>query len=150
MARLRPMRTSDLPAVYRLEVMSQPMPWPLPFFRRQLRTGASCWVLTEGEAVIGFGIVAVARGMAHVMNMCIAPACRRRGLGRRLMLHLLDVARRHHCKRVWLEVRATNRPAVTLYRRLGFRTRLVAKGYYRTRRGRQNALVMARPTNRIY
>lgn len=147
--RLRAMRTADLGPVYRLEVGSQPAPWPLSFFRRLLRKGASCWVLEDEGQIVGFGIVALAKRRAHIMNMCVAPAYRRRGLGRRLILHMLAVARRHRCGRAWLEVRVTNRPAVTLYRKLGFRTRLVAKGYYRTRCGRQNALVMARSLDRI-
>ena len=143
--RLRPMQESDLPGVYRLEILSQPVPWPLWFFRRQLRTGASCWVLEEGTEIIGFGIVAFEKDRAHIMNMCVAPAYRHHGLGRHMMLHLLGIARHRRCRRAWLEVRPTNRPAILLYRKLGFRTKLVRKGFYPSRRGRQNGLVMARP-----
>lgn len=143
--RFRPMLESDLPGVYRLEVMSQPLPWPRWFFRRQVRKGTSCWVLEEAGEIVGFGIVACAKNRAHVMNMCVAPAYRRRGLGRRIMLHLLDVARHRHCRRAWLEVRRTNQAAIVLYRTLGFRTREIRKGCYPARTGRQNGLVMARP-----
>jgi ribosomal-protein-alanine N-acetyltransferase len=146
--RLRPMRDADLPAVHRLEVVSQPVPWPLWFFRRQLRSDASCWVLQADEAIIGFGIVAFVKDRAHIMNMCVAPGYRRRGLGRRLMLHLLEIARQRHCRRTWLEVRRSNRPAILLYRKLGFRTRKIHKGLYPTPRGRMNGLVMSRPERR--
>lgn len=142
--RLRPMQESDLPGVYRLEVFSQPVPWPLWFFRRQLRTDASCWVLEEGTEIIGFGILAFVKDRAHIMNMCIAPEYRHRGLGRHIMLHLLGVARHRCCRQAWLEVRPTNRTAILLYRKLGFRTKQVRKGFYPGRRGRQNGLVMAR------
>jgi ribosomal-protein-alanine N-acetyltransferase len=138
------MQASDLPQVYRLEVMSQPTPWPLWYFRRQLREGASCWVMVDGEAVIGFGIVAFVRDWAHIMNMCVAPEYRRRGLGWRIMLHLLGVVSQRRCRAVWLEVRPTNRPAIVLYRRLGFRIRQVRKGYYRNRIGPEDGLVMTR------
>ncbi len=142
---LRPMLESDLPGVYGLEVTSQPLPWPLWFFRRQVRQGASCWVLEEEAGIVGFGIVAFAKNRAHIMNMCVAPGYRRRGLGRRILLHLLGVARHRHCRRAWLEVRRANRPAIGLYRTLGFRTKAIRKGYYPTRTGRQNGLLMARP-----
>lgn len=142
---LRPMQESYLLGVYRLEVMSQPLPWPLWYFRRQLHKGASCWVLKEGEEIVGFGIVAFVKDRAHIMNMCVAPEYRRRGLGRHIMLHLLGVARQRCCRRVWLEVRRTNLPAIMLYRNLGFRTKQIRKGYYPTPKGRQNGLVMARP-----
>ncbi len=143
--RLRPMLRADLPGVHRLELMSQPIPWPLWLFRRQLRSGASCWVLEAGGEIAGFGIVAFDKQRAHIMNMCVAPGYRRRGLGQRIMLHLLDVARHRHCRGAWLEVRRSNRPAVVLYRKLGFRTRRIGTGYYPTRRGRLNGAVMARP-----
>ena len=143
--RFRPMQEADLNSIHGLEVMSQPLPWPRWFFRRQLRTDASCWVLEEGEHLIGFGIVAFIKDGAHIMNMCVAPGYRRRGLGRRIMLQLLSSARQHHCRRVWLEVRPTNRAAILLYRKLGFRQKQVIKGYYRSPGGGQNALYMARP-----
>ncbi|MGD2074828.1 MAG: ribosomal protein S18-alanine N-acetyltransferase [Gammaproteobacteria bacterium] len=142
--RLRPMRESDLPAVHRLETMSQPFPWPLWLFRRQLREGASCWVLAQGQSILGFGVVAVWKQRAHIMNICVAPRCRRRGWGRHIMLQLLRVARHHHCRQAWLEVRSTNRPAILLYQTLGFRTEEVRKGYYPARRGRQDGLIMVR------
>jgi ribosomal-protein-alanine N-acetyltransferase len=139
------MQASDLPEVHRLEVMCEAFPWPRWLFRRQLRARASCWVLEEGGHVVGFGIVAFEKNQAHITNMCVARGYRRRGLGRRMLLHLLGVARRRHCPRVWLEVRATNRPAILLYRKLGFRTRTLCRGYYPARGGRQNGLIMARP-----
>lgn len=89
---LRPMRDADLPAVHRLEVSSQPVPWPLWFFRRQLRSSASCWVLVADEAIIGFGIVAFEKDRAHIMNMCVAPGYRRRGLGQYRMVPGSDLA----------------------------------------------------------
>lgn len=142
--RLRPMREPDLRHVFRLERLSQPTPWPMSLFRRQLRGGASCWVLERGRQIIGFGIVDFVADWAHVMNMCVAPEFRRQGLGRRLLLHLLGVASQRGFRRAWLEVRVTNRPAILLYTRLGFRTRRIRKGYYRTREGLRDCLVMVR------
>jgi ribosomal-protein-alanine N-acetyltransferase len=142
--RLHPMHVSDLPAVYMLERQCQPDPWPLWFFRRLLRRGASCWVLEDNGEIVGFGIVNMVRRWAHIMNMCVAPGYRRRGLGRRILIHLLAMAKLRHAQHAWLEVRPTNRPAILLYRKMGFRKKHVRKDYYRSRRGRQNAIVMAR------
>jgi ribosomal-protein-alanine N-acetyltransferase len=138
------MHVSDLPAVYMLERQCQPDPWPLWFFRRLLRRGASCWVLEDNGEIVGFGIVNMVRRWAHIMNMCVAPGYRRRGLGRRILIHLLAMAKLRHAQHAWLEVRPTNRPAILLYRKMGFRKKHVRKDYYRSRRGRQNAIVMAR------
>lgn len=142
--RIRAMHAADLPAVYGLEVLGQPVPWSKSFFRRVLRRGASCWVLERDGEIFGFGIISFADSWAHIMNMAVAPAYRRRGLGRRMMLHLLRVAKQHGCRRVSLEVRPTNQAAVSLYRQLRFRFRAIHKHYYPTRGRRQDALILAR------
>ena len=67
-----------------------------------------------------------------------------RGLGRRIMLQLLVVARKQHARQAWLEVRATNHTAILLYRKLGFHMQGIRKHYYLKRSGRENAIVMAR------
>jgi len=141
---LRPMQEQDLPAVYRLEEASQFFPWPHWFFRRTLRRHASCWVLEKDNEIIGFGIIEIEKGVAHIMNMCVAAAYRRHGLGRRILLQLLVIAKTQHARKVWLEVRARNRPARLLYRKLGFRPKAIRKGYYLSPHGRQNAIIMAR------
>ena len=78
------------------------------------------------------------------MNMCVAPGHRRQGLGRRIMLHLINTAKKQHLRHAWLEVRSHNQSAITLYERLGFVRLTVRKGYYKLRTGREDALVMAR------
>jgi ribosomal-protein-alanine N-acetyltransferase len=140
---LRAMQEKDVVAVYKLEKLSQPRPWPRWFFRKQLRT-SSCWVLEEQGMIVGFGIVVMVKDWAHIMNMCVAPGYRRRGLGHRIILHLLEVARRLQASHAWLEVRPTNIPAINLYRKMGFRKIQIRKNYYIIPSGKENAIVMVR------
>ena len=140
---LRAMQEKDVVAVYKLEKLSQPRPWPRWYFRKQLRT-SSCWVLEEQGMIVGFGIVAMVKDWAHIMNMCVAPGYRRRGLGRRIMRHLLQVAKRLHASHAWLEVRPSNIPAISLYRKMDFRKIQIRKNYYVIPSGKENAIVMVR------
>lgn len=127
-----------------MEKACQEAPWPGWCFRRMLRTHASCWVLEKDHELIGFAILRMENDKAHIMNMCVSPIFRRKGLGRRIMLHLLSTARKKHARTAWLEVRKNNRDAILLYRKLGFRATSIRKNYYLTRRGRQHAIIMAR------
>jgi predicted acetyltransferase len=77
--------------------------------------------------IVGFGIFVMVKNWAHIMNMGVAPGYRRRGLGRRIMLHMLTMAKRQHARYSWLEVRSTNYPAINLYRKLGFRKKTGAQ-----------------------
>lgn len=142
--RLRPMHGPDLPTVYQLERQCQQAPWPHWYFRSLLRKGASCWVLEHDGEIVGFGIVTMVRRWAHIMNMCVAPLHRHCGMGRRILIHLLAVSKQRHASHAWLEVRPTNHPALLLYRKQGFRKKHIRKDYYRTFRGRENAIVMSR------
>jgi ribosomal-protein-alanine N-acetyltransferase len=141
--RLRPMIAADLHVVIGLERQTYPHPWPAFFFRRLLRGNASCWVYESGGAVIGYGIMRPVRNGAHIMNICLAPSYRHRGLGRRMMLHLMSVAHRQGATLAWLEVKPTNDNAIALYRSMGFRVSRRCKGYYRSAPQRQHdALLM--------
>jgi len=140
---LRAMQEKDIVAVYKLEKLSQPRPWPRWYFRRQLRT-SFCWVLEEHGMIVGFGIVAMVKDWAHIMNMCVAPGYRRHGLGRRILMHLLQIARQLQASHAWLEVRPTNLPAINLYREMGFRKIQIRKNYYINPSGKENAVVMVR------
>jgi ribosomal-protein-alanine N-acetyltransferase len=140
---IRSMHNRDLPAVYRLEKACQPIAWPYWYFRRALAS-SSCWVVEKNSEIIGFGILRMEKSHAHIMNICVAPEHQHQGLGKRIMLHLLSVAKKMHARDSWLEVRSTNRIAIILYRKLGYRSISIRKNYYPMRRGRQNAIIMAR------
>lgn len=66
----------------------------------------------------------------HVLDLAVAPADRRAGLGTRLLHALVDGLLAVGCQAVTLEVRASNRAAQALYRRAGFTVEGRRIGYY--------------------
>lgn len=143
MAHLRPMREADLGRVTEIEDAAYPFPWAPGIFRDCLRAGYHCWVLDEGGAVVGYGILSVGADEAHVLNVCVEPARQGEGLGRRLVMRLIDLARWQRAQRVFLEVRPSNVAALSLYHDLGFNEIGRRTGYYPSRAGREDAIVMA-------
>ena len=93
--------------------------------------------------IIGYGILSVGAGEAHVLNVCIAPDQRGQGFGRHLMKRLLDIARWNGAERVFLEVRPSNPNAQALYVSLGFHEIGRRPRYYPAHEGREDAIVMA-------
>jgi ribosomal-protein-alanine N-acetyltransferase len=69
-------------------------------------------------------------GQGDIQTIAVAPEARRRGLGRALMVALLDEARRRAATEVFLEVRADNPNAEALYVSLGFEQIAVRPNYY--------------------
>lgn len=140
---LRPMRADDVDAIARIEASAYEFPWTAGIFRDCLRAGYGCWVLALDETILGYGVLSVAAGEAHVLNVCIAPAAQGAGHGRRLMKRLVDLARWHQAQRIFLEVRPSNPRAIALYDDLGFNEIGRRPNYYPARNGREDALVMA-------
>ncbi|MDB4940569.1 MAG: Ribosomal-protein-S18p-alanine acetyltransferase [Labilithrix sp.] len=66
----------------------------------------------------------------HLLNVAVVEEARRRGIGRSLMADLLGYAKAHGIARILLEVRATNAPAIAMYRALGFTEFNVRARYY--------------------
>lgn len=139
----RLMREEDLEQVAAIEVQGYEYPWTLAIFRDCLRAGYQCWVLAHAVEVLGYGILTVAAGEAHVLNVCIAKAEQGRGYGTRMMRRLIDLARWHRAQRIFLEVRPSNAHAIKLYDQLGFNEIGKRPNYYPAKRGREDAIVMA-------
>jgi ribosomal-protein-alanine N-acetyltransferase len=141
--RLQPMQQSDLAAVVELELRCYPFPWTEGIFRDCLGVGYNCWVYRYRERIVGYGVMSVAAGEAHILNICIEPELRGRGLARRMLERLLNLARQHGADSVFLEVRASNTAAQNLYSGLGFNEVGLRRGYYPAAQGREDAIVLA-------
>lgn len=140
---MRPLRLEDVAAVAAVEARAYEFPWSEGIFRDCLRAGYNCWVLVREQAVIGYGVLSVAAGEAHVLNVCVAPEAQGEGHGRRLTRRLMDLARWHGAERIFLEVRPSNPRAMQLYHTLGFNEIGRRPNYYPARNGREDAIVMA-------
>jgi len=142
--RLRPMNEDDLERINRIELASYDHPWSLGNFRDSLQAGYCAWVREAEGEVIGYYVLMVAAGEAHLLNLTIAPIWRRHGLGRDLLEHCMERARTHRADTLFLEVRVSNTAAIGLYHDSGFVDLAVRRGYYPARDGREDALIMKR------
>ncbi|MCD9027331.1 ribosomal protein S18-alanine N-acetyltransferase [Luteimonas sp. BDR2-5] len=141
---LRPMRTGDLDAVMAIERRAYPFPWTPGIFNDCLQAGYPAWVLHDAEHIVGYGVLSIAAGEAHVLNVCVAPEAQGRGHGRRLFRALIAAAQGHGAQRVFLEVRPSNPHAIALYHDEGFNEIGRRPRYYPAHHGREDAIVMAR------
>ncbi len=134
----------DLGDVADIERRSYDFPWSHGVFRDCLLAGYHCLVLVEDERTVGYGILSVAAGEAHILNLCIDPSYRSRGYGARMLDHMLAVARSAKVTEIFLEVRPSNETAISLYQKKGFRQIASRPSYYQATDGREDAAVLAR------
>ena len=141
---IRPMMEIDLPEVAHIEQQSYAFPWSENIFRDCLRVGYTCRALDLVGRVIGYGVMSLGAGEAHVLNVCVADQYRNLGFGRRLLEHLMERAGASGVAETFLEVRPSNLAAIRLYQRLGFEQIGIRRGYYQAPDGREDAIVLKR------
>lgn len=140
--KIRLMREADIPAVLLVEKDSYEFPWSAGNFHDSIYAGYSAWVYEAGGEIIGHLVLMSVMDEAHLLNITIAPAWRRQGLGRVLLEHAMDATRQKSVKTLFLEVRPSNKPAIAMYENMGFEAFALRKAYYPAQQGREDALVM--------
>jgi ribosomal-protein-alanine N-acetyltransferase len=139
---LRDMRQTDVTMAATIEQSAYEFPWSPGIFRDCLLAGYTSVVLEHSGKVVGYGIMSVAAGEAHLLNLALSESARGMGNGRRLLEHLMDVARQSGAEGIYLEVRPSNLRALALYERAGFEVLGRRRGYYRVRGGTEDAVVL--------
>lgn len=86
---------------------------------------AGCWQILEE---------------VHITNIAVAPEFRRNKIGEALLKRIIDDCYKNKAKYITLEVRVSNKPAINLYEKYGFKSLGVRKGYYQN--NNEDALIM--------
>ncbi len=142
--RIRAMGHEDLSMVSDIERRSYEFPWSHGVFRDCLLAGYQCTVLERNGRVAGYGILSIAAGEAHILNLCVDPNYRSHGLGEQLLDAILAQSRVANVREIFLEVRPSNVTALALYRKKGFHKVARRPAYYQATDGREDAAVLAK------
>lgn len=139
---LRTMTHGDLPAVMAIETANYPFPWDKDIFLDCFKVGYGCWVCEENGKILGYSIMTLGVGEAHLLNISIAPEEQGQGIGRKMMEEMIEIAK-GEAETMYLEVRPSNPNAIALYKKLGFNEIGTRKGYYPAENGREDAIMLA-------
>jgi [ribosomal protein S18]-alanine N-acetyltransferase len=130
--RIEAMRLADIPEVQAIERASFTSPWPPQAYRSELETNRLAMYLVgrmDGQVVAYAGVWLMV-DEAHITTFAVHPAWRRRRIGERLLLTVLDLSLERHAREATLEVRLSNLPARRLYEKYGFRPVGLRPRYY--------------------
>ena len=141
---IRDMTHDDLAMVSDIERRSYEFPWSHGVFRDCLLAGYQNIVLIRDDVVAGYGVLSIAAGEAHILNICVEPEHRARGYGEKLLDEILFRARAASVRQIFLEVRPSNETAIALYRKKGFHQVANRPSYYQAQDGREDAAVLAK------
>jgi len=143
--RLQAMQDADFDEVLAIESAIYTHPWTRGNFADSVSAGYDCRTWRLERELVGYFVLMVAAGEAHLLNLSIAARHQRSGHGSALLREALELARRRGAHGLFLEVRPSNSAAQALYARFGFRRIAVRRGYYPANSGREDALVYTVP-----
>jgi len=138
----RPMQLTDLDHIMAIENVVYTHPWSRGNFTDSLNAGYSCWALEEDADIIGYAVLMLAIDEAHLLNISIAKERQNQGYGRILLQKMMEIARTYGAAHMFLEVRVSNRSAITLYEKVGFNEMAIRRKYYPGDHGREDAYLM--------
>ncbi len=141
--RIRPMTGGDVDEILTIERASFSQPWTRIMFEWELTENpcARFFVAVAGDAFIGYIGGWLVSDELQVVSLAVSPEARRSRVATRLLGHLFEHAG-ERVQRAYLEVRRSNRPAIVMYERFGFRSVGVRRGYYEG--PKEDAVVMER------
>ena len=131
--------------VMAIEEVSFPSPWSRTLFAEEIgRRFSDAIVIVEepGNSVAGYAVCWTVGEESHLLNIAVRPDVRKQGAGRSLLKECLRRSALAGGRRIILEVRPSNDPAIRMYLHEGFRFAGIRKGYY-TDTG-EDALVLSR------
>lgn len=139
---IRPIEPQELPELFAVEQASHEFPWTEGILKDCLAVGYPSWAILEEDRLVGYGMMSLAVGECHILNVCVIPDARRKGYARQLMQTMLAAAKAAGAEVAFLEVRVSNQAALNLYRQLGFNEIGIRKNYYPDANGREDAVML--------
>lgn len=138
---IEPMRIGDLEVVEKIDRLCFPQPWQPSVYQTELNNRAATYLVARiGRETVGYGGAWTIADETHLTTLAVDPRYRGKRIGERLLLCLMEEAVMRRASHATLEVRESNCPAQSLYRKYGFRNAAIRKSYY-TDTG-ENAIVM--------
>jgi len=139
----RLMREDDLDEVIAIEQAVYPFPWTRGIFFDCLNIGYLCRVLESNGKIVAYAVMSVAVGEAHLLTIVVPGSEQGKGYGKKMLNEMISHAVMDSADTMYLEVRTSNKTAISLYHNRGFNELGIRKGYYPADKGREDALILA-------
>lgn len=128
---IRRAEVTDLPALLALEAACFPDAWPIHSLQAELAAGHGLNLVVEQDGLVVASLLGwLLADEVQINRVAVLPHWQQHGLGQRLLVHTLKLAQQAGAIQALLEVRRDNLPALALYRRQGFVSAGVRRGYY--------------------
>ncbi len=141
--KILPMNEEHLKDILCIERKVQMEPWSKQMFVDELSNKRSLnFVALVNNIIAGYLCSAMVYDELHILNIGVAPHCQRQGIGYSLLMEAVAAATKNKICAILLEVRETNLPAISLYKKAGFVKIGIRPNYYASNSGKEAAILM--------
>ena len=113
--------------------------WNYSTFKEELSNANSYYLVAKSDnEILGFAGIKTVLDEADIMNIVVKKSKRKLGIGSLLLKNIIDLCKKLNISTLFLEVNEKNTPAISLYKKFGFKNVGFRKNYYKE----NNAIVM--------
>lgn len=127
--------------IIEIENDSFPVPWDLKSFEEEINKNISnLWAIISNQKLLAYICFWMFDREIHILNFAVHPQKRNQGFGKYLLENIVKAGTTGGIEKIWLEVRPTNIPALSIYKKFGFIEAGRRKAYYSD--SREDAIIM--------
>ena len=133
----------DIEGIFEVSNLSFKLPWSMESIKSELNNPLAKYIVAKdmrSNRVLGFIGIWIILGEGDITNIAVHPEFRKLGIGEKLLSSMLDLCDSLDCNTINLEVRSSNLPAISLYKKLNFLEVGLRKGYYED--NKEDAILM--------
>ena len=108
----------------------------------EMNHGVYFFIAQQNGSVLGYLGISVILDEGYITNIAVFPEFRKKGIASKLLEFLFDFAKQKELSFVSLEVRESNMPAISLYKKFGFENEGFRKNFYTN--PKENAIIMTK------
>ncbi len=128
--------------ILEIENVSFPVPWSARAFEEEIKKSISnLWAVISEQKLLAYICFWMFDKEIHILNFAVHPHKRNMGLGKILLQNVIEAGNAGGIENIWLEVRVSNIPALSIYKKFGFVEAGHRKAYYSD--NREDAVIMA-------
>lgn len=135
-------RPEALIQAHQIHTQSQFNPWSYDTFIDCTTQPYYCVLACADNQVMGYAIVLEVVDEATLMDVAVNKVYRGQGIGQMLIDYVKGYSKNNGMASMWLEVRASNAPAINLYKKMRFEDIEIRKNYYQNHTGKEDAMIM--------
>ena len=135
-------KKEELDEIIKIENECHITPWKIQSLRESINSDNLFIAFRDGNVIIGYYIALMLANECELLNLAVKVDYQSKGIGQEILKHLLRYCKRNEVTNIFLEVRASNKIAISLYEKNGFNELGLRKNYYKKKVGREDALLM--------